>query len=314
MDNTVPSVRNMQFNKEWRHQTGHRSAKQQIRLEMFNPKGSAPKDVAKIDSPSQPITIKKKHNNLLAYFQNPESQSIEVAESQSKSVAIELKKTLELEEQQPEPQSEQQSKKGREFARSSKEPSKYDGEFRGGMALPPNTGSNAFNPKGKNPRDVIKSKGYDAYYEAAHCPQSVQIKGHGDKASTVARLAAGLVQNHPLGKNPMDVFNEFQVSSELFDLFLQWVEWQSLEDDVLEICTRSFKGSHFATFPDTLVRDPIRVTCPPNGIVFDPMCGRGTVCRVAFELGFNFLGCDLVPKNIEIAKSYMKVVGQKRLV
>jgi site-specific DNA-methyltransferase (adenine-specific) len=120
-----------------------------------------------------------------------------------------------------------------------------------------------------------------------------------------ARLAG--VPGHPLGKNPGDV-------------------WQ--------VATRGFKGAHFATFPPELIRRPILATCPalvcsdcgrpwgpatargngpagPScglavsprpGVVLDPFFGTGTVGLVAQELGRDWLGIELKPEYVQIAR------------
>jgi DNA modification methylase len=80
---------------------------------------------------------------------------------------------------------------------------------------------------------------------------------------------------HPLGKNPADVWN---------------------------FPTRPFKEAHFAVFCPELCVRPILSSCPPNGIVLDPFVGSGTTCAVAKALGRNFIGIDIVPEYVEMAK------------
>jgi site-specific DNA-methyltransferase (adenine-specific) len=113
---------------------------------------------------------------------------------------------------------------------------------------------------------------------------------------------------HPLGKNPGDV-------------------WQ--------VPTRGFAGAHFATFPLDLIRRPILATCPAQvcrdcgkawspvaergrgpagpvctfpasprpGVVLDPFFGSGTVGLAARELGRDWLGIELKPEYVELARS-----------
>ena len=116
------------------------------------------------------------------------------------------------------------------------------------------------------------------------------------------------VPGHPLGKNPGDV-------------------WR--------VATRGFAGAHFATFPQELIRRPILATCPPlvcsdcglawtrisergsgavgpactfpasprPGVVLDPFFGTGTVGLVARELDRDWLGIELKPEYVELAKA-----------
>ena len=74
------------------------------------------------------------------------------------------------------------------------------------------------------------------------------------------------------------------------------------------INTRPFKGAHFAVFPPDLVRPMIEAGCPNGGIVLDPFCGSGTTCVVAKEMGRNYIGIDVNPEYVEMAK---KRIGGK---
>ena len=77
---------------------------------------------------------------------------------------------------------------------------------------------------------------------------------------------------------------------------------------VWRISTRPFKGSHFAVFPEDLVETPIKAGCPENGIVLDPFMGSGTTAVVAKRFGRNYVGIELNPKYIEMAKRRIKAV------
>jgi len=126
------------------------------------------------------------------------------------------------------------------------------------------------------------------------------------------------VPGHPLGKNPGDV-------------------WR--------VATRGFKGAHFATFPPELIRRPILATCPElvcsdcgqawgsigghsdgpagpmcrfarsprPGVVLDPFFGTGTVGLVARELGRDWLGIELKPEYVEIARERLGLAAEAQL-
>lgn len=59
---------------------------------------------------------------------------------------------------------------------------------------------------------------------------------------------------------------------------------------------------HPAIFPEKLAHDHILSWTNENDLVFDPMCGSGTTCKVAKMLNRNYLGCDISPEYVEIAK------------
>jgi DNA modification methylase len=63
-------------------------------------------------------------------------------------------------------------------------------------------------------------------------------------------VRSALPQPHPLGRNPSDFWS---------------------------IPTKPFRGAHFAVFPPELPLRPILASCPPDGVVLDPLAGSGTV-------------------------------------
>lgn len=71
---------------------------------------------------------------------------------------------------------------------------------------------------------------------------------------------------------------------------------------VWTVATKPFKGAHFATFPEDLIKPCILAGCPKNGTVLDPFGGAGTVGVVAESLGRNAILCELNPEYIEIAE------------
>jgi DNA modification methylase len=71
---------------------------------------------------------------------------------------------------------------------------------------------------------------------------------------------------------------------------------------VWRIGTVNYKGDHFAVYPPRLIETPILAGCPENGIVLDPFMGSGTTALVAKRLGRNFIGIDLNPNYVKMAK------------
>lgn len=130
--------------------------------------------------------------------------------------------------------------------------------------------------------------------------------------SGLARLKAQGLAGHPLGKNPGDVWT---------------------------LATASFRGEHFAVFPNNLVRTPLLATCPEKvcarcgkpwkreraksighlavrgellpscrcraatipGIVLDPFFGAGTVGLVAEANQRDWIGIELNPAFARLA-------------
>lgn len=138
------------------------------------------------------------------------------------------------------------------------------------------------NPKGKNPGDVV---GFWSKYrdeEFGQKPNLFVRKGHSGYYDREGNLLI-----NPLGKNPGDVLRT---------------------GDFWEIATKSFKGAHFAVYPEELCVRPILSSSPLGGLVFDPFIGSGTTAVVAKRFGRRFLGCDINPEYVRMAEERISKV------
>ena len=71
---------------------------------------------------------------------------------------------------------------------------------------------------------------------------------------------------------------------------------------VWTVSTKPFSGAHFATFPPDLIEPCILAGCPEGGTVLDPFNGAGTTGLVALRHNRNYLGIELNPEYVEMAK------------
>lgn len=79
----------------------------------------------------------------------------------------------------------------------------------------------------------------------------------------------------------------------------------SMISDVWQIIPEDTQGRklHFAPYPEDLVKTPILLTCPQNGIVLDPFSGTGTTNYVATMMQRRSIGIDLSKEYIQIAQN-----------
>jgi DNA modification methylase len=75
---------------------------------------------------------------------------------------------------------------------------------------------------------------------------------------------------------------------------------------VWEVTTQPFPEAHFATFPEELIKPCILAGCPAGGTVLDPFFGSGTTGLVASANGCNYIGIELNPGYIEIARRRLR--------
>jgi site-specific DNA-methyltransferase (adenine-specific) len=71
---------------------------------------------------------------------------------------------------------------------------------------------------------------------------------------------------------------------------------------VWRIPTQPFRGKHFAVYPPALIETPILAGCRKGGIVLDPFMGSGTTALVAKRLGRRFIGIEINPQYVRMAK------------
>lgn len=126
---------------------------------------------------------------------------------------------------------------------------------------------------------IAKSKKYFYDMDAVREPQKTKDERHeGASCYRSNHPSAWSVRSralHPLGKNRRSVW---------------------------EIATSPHPRSHFAVFPEKLVEPCILAGCPAGGTVLDPFCGSGTVGVVALRHGRRFIGIELNPEYVEMAK------------
>lgn len=72
--------------------------------------------------------------------------------------------------------------------------------------------------------------------------------------------------------------------------------------DVWTMNTASYNRAHFATFPPILPERCIKAGSREGDLVLDPFCGSGTTGMVARRLDRRFIGLELNPAYIEMAK------------
>jgi len=76
--------------------------------------------------------------------------------------------------------------------------------------------------------------------------------------------------------------------------------------DFWDIPTKPSSEEHYAQYNDELLKKPVLAGCPEGGIIYDPFTGTGTTWEVSARAKRNFIGSELVAKNIEIANRRME--------
>jgi DNA modification methylase len=69
------------------------------------------------------------------------------------------------------------------------------------------------------------------------------------------------------------------------------------------------KDAHYAVFPEELLINPIKATCPVQGIVLDPFSGTGSTVVTAVKLNRRGIGIDLSEHYTNLAKQRIKWVN-----
>ncbi len=64
---------------------------------------------------------------------------------------------------------------------------------------------------------------------------------------------------------------------------------------------------HPAIFPEKLAEDHILSWSKEGDIVFDPMCGSGTTCKMARKNNRHYIGCDISEEYVKLAKKRLGI-------
>jgi DNA modification methylase len=71
---------------------------------------------------------------------------------------------------------------------------------------------------------------------------------------------------------------------------------------VWTIPTKPFRGAHFAVMPEALVEPCVLASSRPDDTILDPFTGSGTVAVVALRHQRNYIGTELNPQYVDIAR------------
>jgi DNA modification methylase len=71
---------------------------------------------------------------------------------------------------------------------------------------------------------------------------------------------------------------------------------------VWHVATQPYPDAHFATYPEALIDPCILAGSKPGDTVLDPFCGSGTTGAVSLRHQRNFIGIELNPAYVELAR------------
>src|SRR3989338_9239934 len=63
---------------------------------------------------------------------------------------------------------------------------------------------------------------------------------------------------------------------------------------------------HTAVFPEKLAQNHILSWTKTGDVVFDPMCGSGTTCKMAAINKRHYIGCDISKEYVELTKKRLQ--------
>ncbi len=156
--------------------------------------------------------------------------------------------------------------------------------------------------KKKNPIPQIYRKRYNNEFEFMFVFSKGLVKTHNsimvDCAHAGLELNGTTYKNYSKNEQTREKFAKPVKAKKIKGNIWDYVVGKKQED-------QEAKG-HPAPFPCDLARDHINSWTNKGDIVFDPMCGSGTTCRVAAELDRVYIGIDISSEYVEIARQRIK--------
>lgn len=159
----------------------------------------------------------------------------------------------------------------------------------------------------RNPIPQIYRKRYNNVFEYMFIFSKGLVKTH--NAIMIDSLHAGLKLNGTTYKN-------YSKNSQKRSKLAKPVKDQKIKGNIWEYVVgkkqedQEAKG-HPAPFPCQLVEDHILSWSNEGDVVLDPMCGSGTTCKVAKQLGRNYIGFDISEEYCKIAKERLGATSAK---
>jgi len=78
---------------------------------------------------------------------------------------------------------------------------------------------------------------------------------------------------------------------------------------VWSVNTEAFNGAHFATYPPSLIKPCVLASSNAGDTILDPFFGSGTTGLVAAENDRRFIGIEIVPEYIDLARARLGEKG-----
>ena len=151
----------------------------------------------------------------------------------------------------------------------------------------------------KNPIPQIYRKRYNNEFEYMFVFSKGQVATH--NPIMIDCLHAGLELNGTTYKN-------YSKHEQKREKMAKPVKAQKVKGNIWEYVVgknaedQEAKG-HPAPFPCELARDHILSWSNIGDVILDPMCGSGTTCKVAKQLGRHFIGMDISEEYCQIARN-----------
>jgi DNA modification methylase len=154
----------------------------------------------------------------------------------------------------------------------------------------------------RNPIPQIYRKRYNNEFEFMFVFSKGQVKTHNpimiDCAHAGLELNGTTYKNYSKNEQVREKLAKPVKDKKIKGNIWEYVVGKKLED-------QEAKG-HPAPFPCDLARDHISSWTNIGDVVLDPMCGSGTTCKVASELGRKYIGIDISHEYVELAKQRLE--------
>jgi site-specific DNA-methyltransferase (adenine-specific) len=172
--------------------------------------------------------------------------------------------------------------------------------------------------EGRFPSNVIGEILQEDYQKYFYCPKVSRKERHigfGDEQLKNWEIVKAM-GGHYITADGQPILEDGDFGNQAVIPGYGWINLNGIKSVYEEWCKKNnvvanHGNNHPTVKPVELMKYLIKLITPPNSVVLDPFNGSGSTGMAAVELGHTYIGCELDPAYVEIAKKRIEAWNSK---